>query len=66
MKLTYLIRDFVTNASILVIRFTIIPVFCFTMLKLNSLINFDKLQFTLCVGRLNLNKDQKQKYFEGC
>ena len=42
-KLTYLIRDFVTNASILVIRFTIFPVFCFAMLKLSSLINFNKL-----------------------
>ena len=49
-KLTYLIRDFVTNASILVIRFTIFPVFCFAMLKLSSLINFDKLEFTLYVA----------------
>ena len=64
-KLTYLIRDFVTNASILVIRFTIFPVFCFAMLKLSSLINFDKLEFTLYVawGVPEVNWRSKPKAF---
>ena len=53
-KLTYLIRDFVTNASILVIRLTIFPVFCFAMLKWSSLINFNKLDFAVQVGQMRV------------